>query len=434
MILDTLQTLQTEKGQQVEELVSRAHVKNPIWGYIWYIAGLPIILTLSTFITWETIGLQFQALPMAVLVTALYIGVWVNRYQSDYHRSYRAIGLSVFYTTIGFLAIFSILALFRFYYSRSFLLSAYGLMVIWTIVGMIFFRKKHQEYIVVRGGLADRLMGLTRLGWDYVKDFKVNGNLSDCDGIVVDLHAHEDKNMLRKLADSSLHGVPVLHAASVLEKYSGRTNLDYMAQEGLYNLANNLTYRIFKRIWEVGLIILCAPLILPVMLFTAIAIKLDSRGPVLFTQRRVGKNGKLFTLYKFRSMRVDAEQNGSQFADKRDDRITRVGKFIRKFRIDEFPQFWNVIMGDMSLIGPRPEQEEFVKYFDREIPFYSYRHKVRPGITGWAQVQDGYAASFSATQKKLEYDLYYIKNISLSLDLLIVYATVKTILTVFGSR
>lgn len=182
------------------------------------------------------------------------------------------------------------------------------------------------------------------------------------------------------------------------------------------------------------LIFLLLPLILPVMLITALAIKLDSEGPVLFKQDRVGKEGKFFVLYKFRSMRINSEISGSKFADEDDERITKLGKFIRKFRIDELPQFWNVIKGDMSLVGPRPEQEEFVTRFDREIPFYSYRHKVRPGITGWAQVRDGYAASLESTRKKLEYDLYYVKNLSLSLDLLIVYATIKTVLTGFGSR
>src|SRR5699024_12713560 len=144
--------------------------------------------------------------------------------------------------------------------------------------------------------------------------------------------------------------------------------------------------------------------------------------------------GDPFTLYKFRSMTTDAEKDGAQFAGDADQSVTRLGKFIRKFRIDEIPQFWNVLKGDMSLIGPRPEQKSFVDFFDDEIPFYSYRHKVRPGITGWAQIKDGYAADVESAERMLEFDLYYITNFSISLTLLIFYVILKTILTGFGSR
>jgi lipopolysaccharide/colanic/teichoic acid biosynthesis glycosyltransferase len=430
MIIDPLKT----KARQIEELVSRAYVKNPIWNYVWYFTGLPLILALSSFITWGDIIIPLKAVAMVILVCILYIGVWVNSYQSDNYLSYRTIGMSVFYTTVGVLAIFAILALTRLFYSRTFLLSAYGLSVIWIILATLLFGKRHRQYIVVEGGLADRLKKFSKLGWKFLNRNKIKNNLADADGIVVDLHVHDDKKMLKALADSSLHGMPVLHAATVLENYTGRVNLDYLAREGLYDLEKKKAYRLLKRVWEVGLIILSLPVTIPSVIIVAIAIKLDSKGSVLFTQKRVGKDDKLFTLYKFRSMRTVTEENGSRFANEKDARITRVGRFIRKFRIDELPQFWNVLKGDMNLIGPRPEQEDFVNYFNDEIPFYSYRHKVRPGITGWAQVKDGYAAGLAATKRKFEYDLYYVKNLSLSLDLLIAYATLKTVLTGFGSR
>lgn len=428
------EVLEAKHARQFEDLVTNAGVANPIWGYIWYFVGLPLLIGVASLITWDRLIMPNEALPMTIMVVGLYIGVWANKYQSAEHRSYRAIGLSVFYTTIGFLAIFSLLAMFRQYYSRSFLMAAYGLTILWSTAGMLFFRKRHLDYIIVEGGLANKLKAYKKLGWSYVDSSNLNGNSVDFDSIVVDLHAHDDSDLIKRIADSSLYGVSVKHAASVLERYSGRTNLDYLAEEGLYSLNKEKAYRVFKRVWEVSLIVLFSPVIFLLCAIASIAIKLDSKGPVFFTQQRVGKSGKLFILYKFRSMRTDAEAEGSQFADKKDDRITRLGQFIRKFRIDELPQFWNVLKGDMSLIGPRPEQKDFVEYFDEEIPFYTYRHKVRPGITGWAQVKDGYAASLSATKRKLEYDLYYVKNLSLSLDLLIVYATVKTILTGFGSR
>lgn len=409
-------------------------VRSPIWNYVWYFIGLPLILALSTIITWGDITLPMKAVPKASLLGILYIGIWVNNQKSNDYLSYRAIGLSAFYTTVGVLIILSVLALGRLYYARSFLLSAYGMTVIWMGFGTIFFGKRHKQYIVVRGGLADHLNRFSKLGWSFLDKLAIKDSLHGCDGIVVDLHAHNDKNTLRVLADSSLHGMPVLHAATVLENYTGRVNLDYIAREGIYDLEKSRAYRLFKRAWEVGFIILSTPLILILVIVVVIAIKLDSRGPILFSQQRVGKDDKLFTMYKFRSMSSNAEIEGSKFAKEGDDRITRIGRFIRKFRIDELPQFWNVIKGDMSLIGPRPEQVYFVEYFNDEIPFYSYRHKVRPGITGWAQVKNGYAAGLAATKQKLGFDLYYVKNLSLSLDLLIAYATLKTILTGSGSR
>ena len=154
----------------------------------------------------------------------------------------------------------------------------------------------------------------------------------------------------------------------------------------------------------------------------------------MFIQNRVGKGNKDFRIYKFRSMSKDSEAAGAQFAQCGDMRVTRVGKVIRKLRIDELPQFFNVLKGDMSLIGPRPEQRTFVDQFEREIPFYMYRHIVRPGISGWAQVVHGYAADTDDTRIKIEHDFYYIKHFSLWLDVLIVFKTIKTILTGFGAR
>jgi lipopolysaccharide/colanic/teichoic acid biosynthesis glycosyltransferase len=170
------------------------------------------------------------------------------------------------------------------------------------------------------------------------------------------------------------------------------------------------------------------------MLIIALAIRIDSRGPIIFTQERVGEGGRVFNMHKFRSMTHDADQTAAQFAMAGDKRVTRVGAFIRKFRLDELPQFWNILIGDMSLIGPRPEQVGFVEQFERDIPYYSYRHLVRPGITGWAQVNHGYAADHEETRKKLEHDLYYVKHFSFWLDVLIGFKTIGTVTTGYGAR
>ena len=189
-----------------------------------------------------------------------------------------------------------------------------------------------------------------------------------------------------------------------------------------------------KRAIDLTAIALALPLAVVIATITAIAIKLESPGDVFFWQKRVGMNGKVFNMLKFRSMTSDSEKNGSQFAKSDDMRVTRIGKFIRKFRVDEIPQLWNVLKGEMSIIGPRPEQESFVNEFNKSIPNYSLRHMVMPGITGLAQTEQGYVADAEATITKLEYDLYYIKNMSLLTDAQITLKTIYTIMTGFGAR
>jgi len=173
----------------------------------------------------------------------------------------------------------------------------------------------------------------------------------------------------------------------------------------------------------------------PIMLLSALAVKLSSPGPVLYRQLRVGLDGALFTLYKFRSMRSDAEaETGAVWAQKDDPRVTRVGRVIRRLRLDELPQLYNVLKGEMSIVGPRPERPEFVKALDQQIPYYRQRHCVRPGITGWAQINYKYGDSMEDTLTKLEYDLYYIKNMSLMLDNYILFHTLKAMLLSRGAQ
>jgi len=268
---------------------------------------------------------------------------------------------------------------------------------------------------------------------------KNNGQVSgatdkEVDGIAADLHQSTFNGYQGLLARNSLRGLPVYHAAYIYELLTGRVHLASTCDVSAGGRAPGPLYPLIKRGMDVVLVLLTLPVTIPLMLLTALAIRIESPGPVLFTQDRVGKGGVPFRMIKFRSMRLDAEKNGAQFAGETDPRITRVGAFIRKFRIDELPQFWNVLQGEMSLIGPRPEQVSFVDRFNEEIQHYAYRHSVRPGITGWAQVRNGYAADTKETRQKLSYDLYYVKHCSFTLDLLIVCLTLKTILTGFGSR
>jgi len=194
------------------------------------------------------------------------------------------------------------------------------------------------------------------------------------------------------------------------------------------------SYVVAKRLFDLSLILVFSPIIVLVMIVTAILIKIESNDPILFVQQRVGLHGKVFNLFKFRSMTTDSEKHGSQFAAADDARITKLGHFIRKMRIDELPQLWNVLRGEMSLIGPRPEQVVFVQEFEKTISNYNSRHNVLPGITGLAQIEQGYVDDANGTRTKLKYDLYYIDNISFLMDMRIVFQTLYTMSTGFGAR
>jgi len=195
-----------------------------------------------------------------------------------------------------------------------------------------------------------------------------------------------------------------------------------------------LVTRAAKRFVDVVLCLVLIVIFLPMLLVTAIAIKLESPGPVFYRQKRVGLGGDVFDVFKFRSMAVDAEKDGPRWAEANDNRTTRVGRFIRKTRIDEIPQTLNVLRGEMSFVGPRPERPEFVKILEAEIPHYHSRHSVKPGITGWAQVKYEYAASVEGAREKLKYDLYYIKKFTPFLDILIIVMTVRVVMFGIGSR
>lgn len=193
-----------------------------------------------------------------------------------------------------------------------------------------------------------------------------------------------------------------------------------------------LFYDVFKRATDLLFALIVSIVTLPILLVGALLVRLTSHGNAFYRQLRVGLHGRLFTIHKLRTMVDDAEAGGLQWAEKNDTRITPLGKFLRATRIDELPQLWNVLRGDMSLVGPRPERPEFVEQLEKEIPFYRARFAVRPGITGWAQVKHRYVNSVEDTKTKLEYDLFYIKNRSLWLDLVILGKTTKTVVTFRG--
>jgi sugar transferase (PEP-CTERM system associated) len=243
---------------------------------------------------------------------------------------------------------------------------------------------------------------------------------------------------VQELLQLRLHGARIEEATSWLEKISGRIEVEQLYPSWLifadgfrFSTSFNLMRRALSTLMAFTLLIV----VLPLLPFVILAIKLDSRGPVLYRQKRVGLAGHNFYCYKFRTMRQDAEADtGPTWADDDDPRITRVGKFLRAARIDEIPQLWCVFKGDMAFVGPRPERPEFVEWLSKEIPYYGVRHAVRPGITGWAQIRYKYGNTVEDAKEKLQYDLFYIKNASLGLDILIMFQTIKIVLLGRGAQ
>jgi sugar transferase (PEP-CTERM system associated) len=259
------------------------------------------------------------------------------------------------------------------------------------------------------------------------------------DEIVVALTERRAGSMpLRQLLDCKLSGIKVYDLNTHFEKTLGQIRVDYLNASWLIfgDGFNQGALRTFvKRVFDLVSATLLLVLAAPVMLLTALAIRLESPGRVFYRQERVGLDGRTFFVIKFRSMRDDAEKDGTpRWASANDDRVTRVGALIRRVRIDELPQFLNVLKGEMSLVGPRPERPYFVEHLTQKIPFFAVRHSVKPGITGWAQVRYAYGATVEDSQEKLQYDLYYVKNHTLFLDLVVLFETIGVVLTGKGAR
>lgn len=252
--------------------------------------------------------------------------------------------------------------------------------------------------------------------------------------LVARLNFAEDSSQRKALPSASTHKrAKRLRVPSEGE----RLDLNEIDEGGLRHAASGITGHsgaVVKRCFDVVISIALLVFLAPMLLLTMVAIRLDTKGPIIYRQKRVGMGGEVFEVYKFRSMVTDAERNGAQYASIDDDRITRVGHIIRHLRIDEIPQTVNVLRGEMSFVGPRPERPEFVETLEQEIPHYQVRHLVKPGITGWAQVKYEYAASVEGAREKLRYDLFYIGNYSLFLDCAIVAMTVRVALFGLGSR
>ncbi len=411
----------------------------------WSLAGaLPLLLGYVIALALEGADWVTHQFPHTVLWCAL-------PYLLTGHLLYRGAGLPsaerrsllVVTTAVPFLLTPLGFALLQQPYSRGAVLLSYALSTAWFLLGAWLHRERHvQRLACLDPGIPEQLRSM--LGGDglqrqavvlhpWLASSGLPGDDWPFDGVVLDRRVPADAPRQQLLSHLKLNHVRLYSVEAVAEILSGRM-VSPAEQDELWQVDGNPAYDVVKRIVDVAAVLLTLPLWLPLCGLVALAVRLDSPGPALFRQQRVGRDGRSFSLLKFRSMVHRGGTEQARFARHQDDRITRVGRVIRRWRLDELPQLWNVLCGDMSLIGPRPEQTQFVQGFASRIPAYPYRHLVRPGLTGWAQVQQGYAGNEEETVVKLSYDLYYVAHYSVALDLLIVYKTVRTILTGFGSR
>jgi len=338
------------------------------------------------------------------------------------------------------LAAFAIVLSFFFFarlnYNRFLFPTSFGLSVLWFYYVYIIVAPKREPYfLVVPFGDVTSLLAIPRVKWQMMEKPQISG--LQCDGIVVDLRSDLDKEWEVFITDCAIRGWRVFHVKQIRETLTGQVAIEHLSENTLGSLNPRSTYSQLKHIIDWISALIFGIVLLPFFLAIALAIKLDSKGPVLYRQMRVGYGGKLFSCLKFRTMTHQPLSERSRqhaITQENDSRVTRIGKVLRRTRIDEMPQILNILRGDMSWIGPRPEAVALSQWYEVELPFYRYRHIVRPGISGWAQVNQGHVAEVDLVLAKLHYDFYYIKNYSLWLDLLIVFRTVYTMATGFGAR
>jgi sugar transferase (PEP-CTERM system associated) len=408
---------------------------------------------------WQSAGIYALMLVVAMYLNEMY-SFWQQRHTAELITSIlRCQGLALIFVapvlylfpglierwflTVSLTFQFVLLVAWRSFLERR-LIREFGRQRV-LIVGSGERARRIREALTSRGAMIFDLIGCTvdRTGEDTAKSCRhVGYSLDVCevvrreqiDHVIVAQDNPRDVFPADALLRLKHDGVAISEGEYFYERLMGKILTDYVRPSVLIFSASPMHHTI--QVWiknALDFIVASTLLVLtlPLMIAAAIAIKLTSRGPILYSQERVGLGGKVFTIYKFRSMRTDAEKDGARWATANDDRVTRIGRIMRKTRIDELPQLVNVLRGQMSMVGPRPERPQFVSKLQEEIPFYEMRHMMRPGLSGWAQVRYQYGSSVEDAHEKLRYDLYYIKNYSLFLDLTILLETTKVV--VFGS-
>ncbi len=382
---------------------------------------------------WALVGLLVLS---ATIASYLSFVSWAQvAPRPSYGRAFGIVGVTIALTAIG-------LVVTRTYWSRQFLVVT---ILVWVLLMLsyrfVLRRRPWTERMVLVTGEDSLARDLHEaehtdiIAYYGPRDDPPRSPVPTDTSLVVDLRSVLSDAMAQWVSSASIAGSNVRAMAPTYEEHTGRIPMVHLVEGWeLSQPVRTSGYGPLKRVIDVLLTLVTLPLWLLLGAVIAIAVRIDSPGPVIYRQERVGKEGSTFTLYKFRTMVRDAETNGPKFAVENDPRLTRTGRLLRKTRMDELPQLWNVLTGSLSLVGPRPERPVFVEEYIRTIPFYANRNLIRPGVTGWAQVNYGYADDEADAIEKLTYDLYYVKHMSFALDLQILGKSIWTVLTGFGAR
>ncbi len=386
----------------------------PVTMLRWDSAWIPLIYET---VVWSSVAAVFGFVLMRQLTI----------YPGKHSVSYILPCLLFSYSSVAF-----IMFLLRTDYSRYVIVASFLTVSVWLHIE---YRLREHHFLpllaIIPNGNQRRITDIAAARWILLENPSIQ--LHGVEGVVADLSAHMGKSWERFIAKCVLAGIPVHDVKSVMESLTGRVDIEYLSENSFGSVLPSSIYLRMQRALDVVLAIILLPTFAVIIVIAALAIKLESAGPAFFTQPRMGFRARVFTIYKLRSMRMDVA-TGKDFTEENDPRITKVGRFIRKYRIDELPQIVNILKGEMSWIGPRPESLRLADWYANDIPFYIYRHAVRPGLSGWAQVMQGNVAEVDAATVKLQFDFYYIKHFSPWLDLLIVLKTIQTMLSGFGSR
>jgi len=400
-----------------------------------YLAALPVATLIAAFDRYgDGVVIPQFAWPMVSALGASYLLPTLLLFSRKPRAQEDRIWRPLVTLMTSYLLAFSVLTGFRFYFSIGFTVTFIIITVLWTL----WIDRYHVDEI------SSNKFAIAKVGdWQLIHESSTDSTLLEdpslldmesFDGLVIDYHASLPDNWKSAIAQFALSPRPVFHISQFFEMAHERVAIGHLDDDhNILGLSNSF-YSLLKRGMDICLsatlsILLSLPLIIILFL-----VKITSKGPSIYRQQRIGRNNKPFSLYKIRTMINSAEHEGVKFTTFNDSRITKIGKYLRLLRIDEWPQFWNVLKGDMSIIGPRPERPEWVNQFNQKIPYYNLRHAVRPGITGWAQVKQGYATGLDESITKLEYDLYYIKHIGPYLDFRIAIHTLRVVFLQFGAK
>ncbi|SEB47723.1 TIGR03013 family XrtA/PEP-CTERM system glycosyltransferase [Terriglobus roseus] len=427
-----------------------------------YLAAASLVLRSDTIkvLTYEHNLAKVFALTLVTVVIAYYCDLYEPQLISgpgEIHlRILLVLGLVSFLAS-AVLYVFPSFGIARYITSAGIILIAFALIVWRQVFEWMQEREMFRERVVIFGngpyaeGLASLISSRRDVGMELVQPTDANGDPVTANHIVEWIEAYqkpihrivvamEDRRgglPVDDLLAVRFRGIQIEEASALYERLSGKIELSslrpssFLYGGGFRIQPSQLVTRRLASILAAGLGLL---IFAPFFPLVVLLVKLSSPGPIFFRQVRVGEAGRNFYVYKFRSMRTDAEKGGARWASKNDPRVTKVGMLMRKTRIDEVPQLWNVLRGDMGFVGPRPERPEFVPWLAEQLPYYNLRHLIRPGLTGWAQVRYGYGATLEESREKLQYDLYYVKHSSLGLDLLIMFETIKIILRRRGAQ